>query len=131
MLIASFNRLINHPTEDYSDHALFFEKRREILFYRILFLSGSITLLLMLKDILVMRMVVSGALDFAMLSIILTAFVLMRSGYQGIAKSFFLVLMNGFTFFFSTTLPSDRGIYLYFFPLITLAFAIFDEDEFY
>jgi hypothetical protein len=125
------NRWLNFNSEKFNDSEFFFEKRREILFNRILILSVLITSALLLKDILIMRMPMSALLDFGMLLIILFSIWMIRTGHHGIAKSFFLLLMNFFTVFYASALPSDRGIFLYFFPLITLAFDIFDDDEFY
>ncbi|MGC4022172.1 MAG: HAMP domain-containing sensor histidine kinase [Cyclobacteriaceae bacterium] len=124
-----FNRWLNYQTDSSADQHLFFIRRREILLSRILVLSAIAETLITLKDILVMRVSVSVYIDLAILLIMLISFRMVQTGYQKAAKSFFLSLMNGFTVFYASTLPSDRGIFLYFFPLITMAFAFFDETE--
>lgn len=111
------------------DPELFFLRRRELLFGRILIFCCVVTLLLLLKDLLIMKVMISSLIDLLILSTILFPFWLLQSNHQLTAKCFFLSLMNGFIFFYAASLPSDRGIYLYFFPLITIAFAIFEEKD--
>jgi hypothetical protein len=78
-----------------------------------------------------MQMLTAAILDVAMLAIILLSLGMMHKGHQAVAKVFFLILMNSFTIFFAFALPVDRGFFFYFFPLITLSFAIFEDKEFF
>ncbi len=125
-----FNRWLSYRTETL-DGRHSFTRRREILLSRILILSAFMQVLITLKDLLVMRVPVSVYIDLVILMIILISFRMVQKGHQKTAKSFFLVLMNVFTVFYASSLPGDRGIYLYFFPLITMSFAIFEDDEIY
>ncbi len=125
-----FHRRLSYNTET-TDGQYFFTKRREILFNRILVLSAFMEVLITIKDFLVMQASVSVYIDLVILMIILVSFQMVQAGHQKTAKSFFLVLMNSFTVFYASSLPSDRGIFLYFFPLITMAFAVFEDDEIY
>jgi len=124
-----FHRWLSYHTES-SDSPYSFTRRREILFSRILVLSAFMEALITIKDLLVMRVSMSVYIDLVILLVILVSFRMVQLGYQRIAKSFFLILMNLFTLFCASALPSDRGIFLYFRPLITMAFAIFEDEEF-
>ncbi len=124
-----FQRWLSYHTETFDDQQHFFTKRREILLSRILFISAFTQALITVKDFFVMRASGSVYIDLVILLIILLSFRMVQTGFQKIAKSFFLILMNSFTVFYAGTLPMDRGIFLYFFPLITMAFAIFEEEE--
>ncbi len=128
--LSFLNRWINFETEVQTDQQ-FFSRRRDILFSRILILSAFITTFLLLKDFVVMKVAGSVFIDFIILLIILCSLWMVQSGLQKFAKTFFLILMNAIITFYASALPSDRGIFLYFFPLITMAFAIFDDHEFY
>ncbi len=125
-----FNDRLSYNAET-SDGQYFFTKRREILFNRILVLSAFMQVLITIKDFLVMQVHTSVYIDLVILMIILVSFRMAQTGHQKTAKSFFLILMNSFTVFYASALPSDRGIFLYFFPLITMAFALFEDDEIY
>jgi signal transduction histidine kinase len=129
--LSFIDRWINYEGVDPDDHQFFFSRKREILFSRILILSIFICLFLIIKDLVMMKVAMSVMIDLVILLVIVSAFWMVRSGHHNFAKSYFLILMNGFTTLYASTLPADRGIFLYYFPLITIAFAVFDEEETY
>jgi len=71
----------------------------------------------------------SVALDLAFACIILLAYLLNRRGYHKASKIFFLSTLNGLFAVFISVLPSDIGIYLYYFPLIVASSALFEASE--
>src|SRR5579872_2393026 len=125
-----FYRWLSYNSQT-ADEQYFFTRRREILLSRILILSALMEIVITLKDLLVMQVSISVYIDLVILAIILVSFRMVQTGHQRTAKGFFLILMNSFTVFYASSLPSDRGIFLYFFPLITMAFAIFEDEETY
>jgi signal transduction histidine kinase len=127
----SISQLFKRPLAAATDQQSFFSKRREILFGRILLLSILLSCFLIAKDFLVMRAPHSALIDLVILIIILATWVLLRAGYHDVAKSFFLVLMNAIITFYASIVPSDRGIFLFYFPLIAIAFALFEGDRVY
>ena len=71
----------------------------------------------------------SVAVDFLFAFIIGFAFLLNHWRYHKTSKIFVLFSLNILFIFFSSLLPKEVGIYLYYFPLIVASSALFDSGE--
>jgi hypothetical protein len=111
---------INFGEEWPSDPAIFFSQRRDILFSRILIFSIVVALFLLVKDLVVIGIAASVAIDLLVLGIIASSLWLANRERQKFAKCLFLFLINLIIAFYTSVVPFDRGIFLYFFPLIIL-----------
>ena len=120
---------INFGEEWPSDPTIFFSQRRDILFSRILIFSIVVALFLLVKDLVVIGIAASVAIDLLVLGIIASSLWLAKRERQKFAKCLFLFLINLIIAFYTSVVPFDRGIFLYFFPLIILPFVIFDDVD--
>ena len=71
----------------------------------------------------------SVAVDFGFGLVIGIAFLLNRWHYHRTSKIFVLLLLNAMFILFTSVLPKDVGIYLYYFPLIVVSSALFGSEE--
>ncbi|HET7178611.1 MAG TPA: HAMP domain-containing sensor histidine kinase [Chryseosolibacter sp.] len=71
----------------------------------------------------------SVAVDFAFGLVIGIAFFLNRWHYHRTSKILVLLLLNAMFILFTSVLPKDVGIYLYYFPLIVVSSALFGSEE--
>lgn len=71
----------------------------------------------------------SVAVDFAFALVVGVAFMLNRWQYYRTSKIFVLLLLNAMFILFTSVLPREVGIYLYYFPLIVVSSTLFGSEE--
>ncbi|WP_375577573.1 HAMP domain-containing sensor histidine kinase [Marivirga tractuosa] len=68
-------------------------------------------------------------LDFIIVFIFLTTYIVNEKGKHLIAKFIFIVLGTGFIFFYASVIPKSIGAYLIFYPILAVIFLIFSNEE--
>jgi len=72
---------------------------------------------------------IAVALDFVVLIIFVSTFLLNEHNRHLLAKFIFIVLGTGFIFLYASVIPKSVGSYLIFFPIVTVIFLIFGNEE--
>lgn len=68
-------------------------------------------------------------LDVVVLSIFVTTYVLNEKRYHQLAKSVFVVFGTAIIFVFAAVVPKSAAVYFIFFPIITVTFLIFNNEQ--
>ncbi|MBX2961691.1 MAG: HAMP domain-containing histidine kinase [Cyclobacteriaceae bacterium] len=116
---------IDHP----DDATIFFTTRRTVLYARILIISGLAILFTFVKDFIDQGFAPVPLAVFILLLVVIIAFLLNKYGYPVISKAIFLLLLNVVIALVCSVVPFERLSFLYFFPLIIIAFVVFDDEQ--
>ncbi|MCC5919150.1 MAG: HAMP domain-containing histidine kinase [Cyclobacteriaceae bacterium] len=68
-------------------------------------------------------------LDFILLIIFISIYILNESGRFVLAKVLFIIIINGALFLATAVVPQSSGVHFIFFPLMVVTFLIFNQDE--
>jgi signal transduction histidine kinase len=71
----------------------------------------------------------SSIFDICLATVIFSCYLLNRKGYYKAAKVTGLTLVNLAFIFYCSVLPKEVGIYLYYFPLMAVASALFENKD--
>lgn len=71
----------------------------------------------------------SSIFDICLSAVIFSCYILNRKGYSRAAKVIGLLIVNLAFIFYTSVLPKEVGIYLYYFPLIAVASVVFESTE--
>lgn len=71
----------------------------------------------------------SAAVDLAIVGILFIAYLLNRKGYHLSSKVFLLSVLNVLFAFLISVLPTEVGVYLYYFPLIVGSSVLFESSR--
>jgi signal transduction histidine kinase len=107
----------------------FFSKRRNLLYARILVMTGVVSFLNFLKDLIDQGFTPIPAMGFLCFLSIAIAFFLNRKGKTVASRVLFLFLLNALIAIMCSVIPPDRIAFVYFFPLITVAYVVFDDSQ--
>ncbi|MBL7843006.1 MAG: HAMP domain-containing histidine kinase [Cyclobacteriaceae bacterium] len=116
---------VRHP----EDTGIFFTTRRTVLYARILILTGFAILLTFIKDALDQGFSPVPIAVFVLLVVVIIAFALNKNGYPLASRVIFLLLLNTVIGLLCSVIPPERLAFVYFFPLIIIAFVIFDDHQ--
>lgn len=113
------------PKEAIEDFA---RKKRQILFERISIFGTVMGLFHFSQDL------ISGAKEAPFIDLLITiilflSYWLHRNGYQNAGRILALTFLNISFAVYACLVPSEVGIYLFYFPLIGISMAVFDSAE--
>lgn len=109
------------------DEAMFLNKRN-ILFSQITLAGGVIGIVHAIESLLEQNFPLPF-LDFLMTAVLFVSYYINELGKHLNAKILLLSFLNLFFFLYSLITPRDIGIYLFYFPWVTVAALIFDNKE--
>src|SRR5690606_29086038 len=105
-----------------------YKYRRVILMSQFALFGSVVSLLHALEDI-VDGLLFMPAMDIIMGVGVFTGYLINERGHHKTAKIFILTFLNIFFFVYSSLVPVELGIYLYYFPWVALAAVVFEVDE--
>lgn len=116
---------IRHP----EDSGIFFTTRRAVLYTRILMLTALAVFLSVVKDTLDQGLTFIPITISFLALIVFIAIILNRRGKTTSSKIIFLLMMNLFIGFLCSVIPPERLAFIYLFPLIIMAYVLFDDRQ--
>jgi len=116
-------------THDPSASADFFSGRRSLLYSRILVTTGCVSFLTFSKDFIEQGMAPIPLMGLLCFLIIVVAFFLKKYGNPIASRFLFLILLNSLIGIMCAFVPADRVAFVYFFPMITIAYVVFDHNQ--
>jgi hypothetical protein len=126
MVFRKIDRLFGHSS---NGEGVFFTTRRSVLYTRVLALIGTAILLTLIKEIIDQGLAPLPMAIFILFLVVLTAVGLNKLGKQKASKILFLLLMNLIIGILCSVIPKERFAFIFFFPLIIMAFVIFEDSE--
>jgi signal transduction histidine kinase len=102
--------------------------RRTILMGQISLYGTAFTLLHFFIDF-AQGMYQSAIFDVIISLSIFVCYLLNRLKYHRIAKFSGLIILNTILLLYASVVPKEVGVYLFYFPLIAVSFALFGDDE--
>ncbi|HEY0654953.1 MAG TPA: HAMP domain-containing sensor histidine kinase [Chryseosolibacter sp.] len=103
-------------------------ERRSILMGQISLYGTAFTLLHFFIDF-AQEMYQSAIFDLIISLSIFICYILNRLHYHRVAKFSGLVVLNVVLLIYASVVPKEIGVYLFYFPLMVVSFALFGEDE--
>lgn len=103
-------------------------ERRSILMGQISLYGTAFTLLHFFIDF-AQGMYQSAIFDLVISLSIFICYILNRLQHHRIAKFSGLVVLNAVLLIYASVVPKEVGVYLFYFPLMVVSFALFGEDE--
>lgn len=116
---------IRHP----EDTGIFFTTRRAVLYTRILMVTALAVFITLIKDVIDQGFAFVPLVVFFLSVVILVSIVLNRTGRTTSSKVIFLLLMNLVIGLLCSVVPPERLAFVYFFPLLIMAFVIFEDHQ--
>lgn len=116
---------IRHP----EDTGIFFTTRRAVLYTRILMVTALAVFITLIKDVIDQGFAFVPLVVFFLSVVIFVSIVLNRTGRTTSSKVIFLLLMNLVIGLLCSVIPPDRLAFVYFFPLLIMAFVIFEDHQ--
>jgi signal transduction histidine kinase len=107
----------------------FFSARRNLLYSRILVTTGAVSFFTFAKDAIDQGLAPIPFIGLLCFITIVVAFFLKKNGKLVLSRFLFLILVNGLIFVMCSVVPPDRVAFVYFFPMITVAFVVFDNNQ--
>ncbi|HEY5825773.1 MAG TPA: HAMP domain-containing sensor histidine kinase [Cyclobacteriaceae bacterium] len=107
----------------------FFSGRRSLLYSRILVTTGCVSFLTFSKDFLEQGIAPIPLLGLLCFMTIVVAFFLKKHGMPVASRFLFLILLNSLIGTMCAFVPADRLAFVYFFPMITIAYVVFDHNQ--
>src|SRR5690606_11506458 len=117
-----------YSRENQDNPEALYKYRRVILMSQFALFGSVVSLLHSLEDI-VDGLLFMPAMDIIMGVGIFTGYLINERGHHKTAKIFILTFLNIFFFVYSSLVPVELGIYLYYFPWVALAAVVFEVDE--
>lgn len=114
---------------DPSASADFFSGRRSLLYSRILVTAGCASFLTLSKDLLEQGLAPIPFMGFLCFLTIVIAFLLKLHNMPVASRFVFLVLLNTLIGIMCAIVPADRLAFVYFFPMIAIAYVVFDQHQ--
>jgi signal transduction histidine kinase len=116
---------IRHP----EDSGIFFTTRRAVLYTRILMVTALTVFITLIKDVIDQGFAFVPMVVFFLSVVIFVSIILNRTGRKTSSKVIFLLLMNLVIGFLCSVIPPERLAFVYFFPLLIMAFVIFEDHQ--
>lgn len=116
---------IRHP----EDTGIFFTTRRAVLYTRILMVTALAVFITLIKDVIDQGFAFVPLVVFFLSVVIFVSIVLNRTGRTTSSKVIFLLLMNLVIGLLCSVIPPERLAFVYFFPLLIMAFVIFEDHQ--
>ncbi len=116
---------IRHP----EDTGIFFTTRRAVLYTRILMVTALAVFITLIKDVIDQGFAFVPLVVFFLSVVIFVSIVLNRTGRTTSSKVVFLLLMNLVIGLLCSVIPPERLAFVYFFPLLIMAFVIFEDHQ--
>ena len=116
---------IRHP----EDTGIFFTTRRAVLYTRILMVTALAVFITLIKDVIDQGFSFVPLVVFFLSVVICVSIVLNRTGRTTSSKVIFLLLMNLVIGLLCSVIPPERLAFIYFFPLLIMAFVIFEDHQ--
>ncbi|WKZ59963.1 MAG: ATP-binding protein [Cyclobacteriaceae bacterium] len=116
---------IRHP----EDTGIFFTTRRAVLYTRILMVTALAVFITLIKDVIDQGFAFVPLVVFFLSIVIFVSIVLNRNGRATSSKVIFLLLMNLVIGLLCSVVPPERLAFVYFFPLLIMAFVIFEDHQ--
>jgi signal transduction histidine kinase len=110
------------------NNALEATNKRHLLTGKITLYSTGVTIVFCLIDSFFAQYN-SAIFDLIVGSVLFVSYFLARWGYARAAKVIGLSFVNSAFIFYSSVLPKEAGVYLYYFPLMAAAAALFEPTE--
>jgi len=107
----------------------FFSARRSLLYSRILVMTAAVTFFNFVKDIIDQGIAPIPFMGLLCFLTIVLAFFLKRHNQPVASRFIFLFLLNGLITVMCSVIPPDRVAFVYFFPMITVAYMVFDNSQ--
>ncbi|MBA4144595.1 MAG: hypothetical protein C0523_02435 [Cytophaga sp.] len=107
----------------------FFSARRNVLYSRILVMAAAVAFFTFIKDVLDQGVAPIPLMDFLLFIVIIVAFVFNKLGRPVPSRVILLLLLNGLLTVMCSVIPPDRVAFVYFFPMIIIAYMIFDDSQ--
>jgi signal transduction histidine kinase len=107
----------------------FFSARRNLLYSRILVTAGSVALFTFLKDLFDQGFAPIPFMGLLCFLTIVAAFILKQYDKPIASRFLFLILLNGLIAIMCSLIPADRLAFVYFFPMITVAYVVFHHNQ--
>jgi signal transduction histidine kinase len=107
----------------------FFASRRSLLYARILVMTGIVSCFTFSKDLIDQGLAPIPVMGLLCFLSIFFSFLLNKNGRTVASRFLFLLLLNGLIAIMCSVVPSERLAFVYFFPLITIAYVVFDDSQ--
>ncbi|MCU0356620.1 MAG: HAMP domain-containing histidine kinase [Cyclobacteriaceae bacterium] len=116
---------LRHPEDERS----FFTTRRDVLYARLVALCLVASFFTLIKDFTDQGWAPVPLAVLVIVILILIAFLLNTAGYMMASRIIFFTMLNLAITLMCSILPKERLVFVYFFPIVNMAFVVFDEQH--